>query len=161
MCCGVIPIAIVENCADSNSPNSITSIEAVKENNLINCDNIHKLVTDKENVIIEQESLTTSLKETVDTDKELFIYKDDIISEQTDVISSLKNSLDCGDLENVEDNDDIHNTFNSSESSIESERMNLSKDIKLNDDAKEIQRLTFIAKSWRNDFEKLRKKYKR
>ena len=131
-------MAIVENCADSNSPNSITSIEAVKENNLINHDNIHKLVTDKENVIIEQESLTTSLKETVDTDKELFIYKDDIISKQTDVISSLKNSLDCGDFENVKDNDDIHNTFNSSESSIESERMNLPKDIELNDVAKEI-----------------------
>ena len=138
MCCGVIPIAIVENCVDSNSPNSITSIEAVKENNLINCDNIHKVVTDKENVIIEQESLTTSLKETVNTDKELFIYKDDIISKQTDVISFLKNSLDCGDLENVEDNDNIHNTFNSSESSFESERMNLLKDIELNDDAKEI-----------------------
>ena len=34
LCCGVIPMAIVENCADSNSPNSITSIEAVKVESL-------------------------------------------------------------------------------------------------------------------------------
>ena len=45
-------------------------------------------------------------------------------------------------------------------SSIESQEVNTSKDMELNDVAKEIQRLTSIAKSWRNDFENLKKKYK-
>ena len=118
------------------------------------------MVVDKEDVIIGEKALITSLNETVDTDKELFIYKDDVISKQTDVISSLTNSHVCGDITNVEDNDGIRDTFNRSESSIESQGMNTLKDMELNDDTKEIQRLTFIAKSWRNDFENLKKKYK-
>ena len=31
------------------------------------------------------------------------------------MITSLKNTLDCGDIANVEDNDDIRDTFNTSE----------------------------------------------
>ena len=160
MCYGVIPIAIVEKCAESNSPTDITSNEVIQESNRNNFDNLQKLVADKEDVIIGQKALIASLNETVDTDKELFIYKDDVISKQTDVISSLKNSLACGDIANVEDNDGIRDTFNRSKSSLESQGKNTSKDMELNNDTKEIQRLTSIAKSWRNDFENLEKKYK-
>ena len=186
---------------------------------------------------ITQKALITSLKGTVNTDKELFTDKDNVISKQTGVISFLKNSLDSDviahvkdnsldsddiahvkdnsldsddiahvkdnsldsddiahvkdnsldsddiahvkdnsldsddiahvkdnsldsdDIAHVKDNKGIHDKFNWSESSIEFQKMTTPRDMELNDDS-EVQRLTFIAKSWRDEFEDLKKRYK-
>ena len=53
---------------------------------------VRRLIEEKEHSIMQQETLITSLKETVNIVKNKIIDQDDVISHQADVITSLRNS---------------------------------------------------------------------